>query len=222
MILEVKNLSKSYYFESEVINILENINLEIKKTTSISIMGPSGSGKTTLLSILAGLEPTTSGEVIIGNTSIQNLNEEKLCILRQNIIGFIFQNSELIDELTVIENIQLPLLINKNRVDNEKITRILKELGLNHRAYNTPKTLSGGEKQRVAIARSLIHDPEIIFADEPTGNLDEVTAMNVMKILLNLVKKYNKTLIIITHNPIIADMTERSYVLKNKQLDVIK
>jgi putative ABC transport system ATP-binding protein len=218
MILKLTDVSKSFLLGEQTISILESLHLEINTPQSIAIMGPSGSGKTTLLSIMAGLDLPTSGEVLLDDTIISSLSESEMISLRQQSIGFIFQHAELIDTLTVRENILLPTMISKQPVEASVVVKLMDTLGISDRADAFPPTLSGGEKQRVAIARSVINDPAVIFADEPTGSLDSKTGQIVMDLLLKYVADQNKTLVMITHDLDMAQQTDQVYVLKNKTL----
>lgn len=218
MILKLTDVSKSFSLGDTSISILESVQLVIEKPQSIAIMGPSGSGKTTLLSLMAGLDVPTSGEIILDDTVISALPESEMISLRQQSIGFIFQHAELIDSLTVRENILLPMMISKQSVEAETVDGLMETLGIMDRKDAFPPTLSGGEKQRVAIARSVINDPAVIFADEPTGSLDAVTGQIVMDLLLNYVADQQKTLVMITHDPDMAHQTDQVCLLKNKTI----
>jgi putative ABC transport system ATP-binding protein len=218
MILKLTDVSKSFSLGNTFISILESVQMTIDTPQSIAIMGPSGSGKTTLLSLMAGLDVPTSGDIMLDDTMISALPESEMISLRQQSIGFIFQHAELIDTLTVRENILLPMMISKQPVEDAAVDSLMETLGIMDRKNAFPPTLSGGEKQRVAIARSVINDPAVIFADEPTGSLDAVTGQIVMDLLLNYVSDQQKTLVMITHDPDMANQTDQVYLLKNKTL----
>ena len=216
--MTLKNISK-YFIESNEnkLKVLNNLSFHAKKSEKIAIIGPSGSGKTTLLSIMAGLDLPSSGEVIFAGEHLETQSEEELADMRNKKIGFIFQSFELIASFTALENVLLPLAI-RNDADDSKAKKILKDVGLEHRMNHFPNQLSGGEKQRVAIARALIHKPEIIFADEPTGNLDEKTSKKVFELLISITNKNKMTLILITHSMKIAEQMDKIYLLNNGQL----
>lgn len=198
-ILKVKNLSKVYGKDDIEVKALNNINLEIDKGEFVVIVGKSGSGKSTLLHIMSGLETPTSGDVIIDNINISYLDEKKRALLRKEKIGLIFQSYNLIPVLTVEENIKLPT-INTNNQDNKYVNELMELLDIKERKNHLPNQLSGGQQQRVAIGRALVNKPAIILADEPTGNLDTKTEREVLNLLKSSQKKYNQTIIMITHN----------------------
>lgn len=179
----------------------------------ISIMGPSGSGKSTMLHIISGLDTPTSGKVLYGDTDIHHGSDKELSAFRRQKIGFIFQQFNLLPVLTAQENIIMPLLLDKRQPDNAYLQEIAAFLGIDSRLTHLPHELSGGQQQRVAIARALIAKPDIIFADEPTGNLDTKSGSEVMEMLCDLRAKMNKTLIVITHDPDIAEMAERRFTI---------
>lgn len=198
-ILKVKNLSKVYGKDDIEVKALNNINLEIDKGEFVVIVGKSGSGKSTLLHIMSGLETPTSGDVIIDNINISYLDEKQRALLRKEKIGLIFQSYNLIPVLTVEENIKLPT-INTNNQDNKYVNELMELLDIKERKNHLPNQLSGGQQQRVAIGRALVNKPAIILADEPTGNLDTKTEREVLNLLKSSQKKYNQTIIMITHN----------------------
>ena len=202
--LILKDLSKVYVSNSflPTVRILDNINLSIKQGTLMALTGPSGSGKSTLLNLISGLDEVTSGTISINKNLITSLDANELCIFRNENISVVFQFFNLINDLTVSENISLPLLLRgENKKDIvKKVDKLVVDLGLNHRADYTTNLLSGGEAQRVAIARALITNPSIILADEPTGNLDKANTDNIIKILIDLCKENNTTLIMVTHD----------------------
>ncbi|MGX9756866.1 ABC transporter ATP-binding protein [Clostridioides difficile] len=207
-ILEVINLNKIYGKGENKIVALKNINLAFEKGKFTSIIGPSGSGKSTLLHCMAGLDNITSGRVIIDGKNISKLKEEELAKFRREKFGFIFQNFNLIPVMSVYDNIVLPVTIDNKKIDKNYIKNILDLLGIKNEINKFPNELSGGQQQRVAIARALVNKPEIIFADEPTGNLDSKTTEDVMNLLKICVDEFKQTLIMITHNNDIAKMAD--------------
>ncbi|ETI93612.1 MAG: ABC transporter related protein [Intestinibacter bartlettii DORA_8_9] len=207
-ILETVNLSKTYGKGENKVEALKNINLVIEKRKFTAIIGPSGSGKSTLLHCIAGLDSITSGRVILDGEDISKLSEDKLSKLRSRKFGFIFQNFNLIPVISVYDNIVLPIDIDNKKIDKKYIDSIIDILGLRDKVSKFPNQLSGGQQQRVAIARALANKPEIIFADEPTGNLDSNTTDEVMNLLRFCVDEYNQTLVMITHNDEIANSAD--------------
>ncbi|UWD47288.1 ABC transporter ATP-binding protein [Clostridioides difficile] len=207
-ILEVINLNKIYGKGENKIVALKNINLAFEKGKFTSIIGPSGSGKSTLLHCIAGLDNITSGRVIIDGKNISKLKEEELSKFRREKFGFIFQSFNLIPVMSVYDNIVLPVTIDNKKIDKNYIKNILDLLGIKNEINKFPNELSGGQQQRVAIARALVNKPEIIFADEPTGNLDSKTTEDVMNLLKICVDDFEQTLIMITHNNDIAKMAD--------------
>ncbi len=220
--ISVRDLWKSYKEGDKERVILQQINLDINEGERIAIMGPSGSGKTTLLNVLSGLDNPTRGSVIIDGQDITKLSIEKRAKFRRKNVGFIFQSFNLIKSMTTLENIMLPLLMNGHSRSKAKqqAEEYLKMVGLSHRKNAYPNRLSGGEKQRVAIARSLIHQPKIVFADEPTGNLDRPTSREIINIMENLSTQLNQTTIIVTHDSLVAKACKKVYFL-NEQLKEI-
>ena len=208
-ILKTKNLVKIYGQEPNIVKALDNVSIEIKQGEFIAIVGTSGSGKSTLLNMLGGLDNPTSGETIISNKRISKLNDEELTIFRRRNIGFIFQNYNLVPILNVYENIVLPIELDGGRIDVDYVNSIINTLGLNEKLSNMPNNLSGGQQQRVAIARALATKPAIILADEPTGNLDSKTSMDVIGLLKVTSRQFNQTMVMITHNEEIAQLADR-------------
>lgn len=201
--VELINITKSYRRGSEIISVLSDINLSISEGEFLAIMGPSGSGKSTLLNLIAGIDRPDSGKVIVSGTDITTLSEDELARWRAFHVGFIFQFYNLIPVLTALENVELPLLLtglSKNDRKSHAITA-LRIVGLEHRLNHYPSELSGGEQQRVAIARAIVTDPSIIVADEPTGDLDKYSAEQVLELLGGLNSQFNKTIIMVTHDP---------------------
>lgn len=200
--IELKNCSKYYIKNNKKIEVLKNINYKFKNNKLYAIMGESGSGKSTLLNLIAGLIKLNSGKIIINNNDISKMNNEKISKLRNQELGLVYQSFLLNEQMTAIENVMLPTYINKNVLPSERKTKafeILEKLGLADRMNHYPKELSGGEQQRVAIARCLINNPNIILADEPTGNLDEKNEEEIFDILKNISKE-GKCVLIVTHN----------------------
>lgn len=212
--IELRNIVKTYKRGSETVYALKGIDLYVKKGEFLAVTGPSGSGKTTLLHIIGCLDEPTSGTYKIDGIGIKNLSESELVKIRRERIGFIFQQFYLIPGLTVWENITLPLIFGRRSKDKKDILSLLDYVGLKDRIYHTPKELSGGEMQRVAIARALINDPEIILADEPTGNLDTENSERIFELLYSLHEK-GISVIMITHNPDLAKRAERIITLKD-------
>ena len=215
-----KNVCKAYDDGNMKVSVLNNLNLEIKSGESISIIGASGSGKSTLLHVLSSLDRADSGDIILDNLLLSVINENELCKIRLSKIGFIYQFHHLINELTVKENIALPLMIDKKNKSeiSSSINKVIEQVDLKKRENFQIEKLSGGERQRVAIARSIVHDPKIIFADEPTGNLDKNNARNIFA-LLNDLANYNKSsLLMATHDLEIASKLNKSLILENGTL----
>ncbi|EJP6473582.1 ABC transporter ATP-binding protein [Clostridium botulinum] len=208
-LLKVKNLCKSYGKGEIKVDALKNINLTINQGEFVAIVGPSGSGKSTLLHLLGGVDKPTSGEVNLEGTDIYSLKENELAILRRRKIGFIFQFYNLIPVLTAEENMEMPVLLDNKKPDKKYMEELLDILGLRERKNHLPSQLSGGQQQRVSIGRALANKPSIILADEPTGNLDSKNSKEIIELLRYSVKKYNQTLVLITHDLNIAKMADR-------------
>lgn len=208
-ILKTINLVKMYGQEPNIVKALDNVSIEINEGEFVAIIGTSGSGKSTLLNMLGGLDKPTSGETIICNKTISRLNDEEMTIFRRRNIGFVFQNYNLVPVLNVYENIVLPIELDGSKIDTNYVDSIINILGLNDKLTNMPNNLSGGQQQRVAIARALATKPAIILADEPTGNLDSKTSMDVIGLLKVTSKKFNQTMVMITHNEEIAQLADR-------------
>jgi len=222
--LVCKNLKKIFVEGNESICILDDVNFNISKGETVSIIGSSGSGKSTLLHVLSSLEKADSGEILLDDSLITSLTENELCAIRLNKIGFIYQFHHLIKELNVKENIALPLIIKGEDVDDieSKTNDIIDQVGLSERKNYQIDKLSGGERQRVAIARAVAHKPKIIFADEPTGNLDKVNANNIFSLLKDLVNYNQSSLIMATHDLDIAELLDKKYSIQNGDLIKIK
>lgn len=216
--LALQSLKKSYVQGSETIDIFEDLNFSLDEGQKVAIMGKSGSGKSTLLSLISGIIKPDSGDIILDNISYADLKESQLNDFRATNIGFIFQNFHLVSYLDALENVMLPAKVCGIQNPKEKAEELLKSVGLSHRLNHLPSQLSGGEKQRVAIARSLIHKPKIILADEPSGNLDEETGNAVMDTLFELIDKNNTTLILVTHSKEVALRCEKIYELATGNL----
>ena len=208
-ILSTTHLMKQYGKEPNVVNALNDVDISIEEGEFVAIIGTSGSGKSTLLHMLGGLDRPTSGSVRVDHFELGKLSDEDLTVFRRQRIGFIFQNYNLVPILNVYENITMPIRLDGKKPDRKYIQDILALLGLEKKIYNMPNTLSGGQQQRVAIARALASKPAIILADEPTGNLDSRTSEEVIGLLKVTSKKYGQTIVMITHNPEIAEQAGR-------------
>lgn len=208
-ILKANNLIKIYGKDENMVSALNDVSLEIEEGEFVAIVGTSGSGKSTLLNMLGGLDTLTRGEVYINGKKINDMNDEELTIFRRRNIGFIFQNYNLVPILNVYENIVLPIELDGVKIDTEYVDSIIEILGLKDKITNMPNNLSGGQQQRVAIARALATKPAIILADEPTGNLDSKTSMDVIGLLKMTSNKFNQTIVMITHNEEIAQLADR-------------
>ena len=208
-ILKAENLIKIYGQDENEVKALDNISLEVEQGEFVAIVGSSGSGKSTLLNMLGGLDKLTSGDVYINNKKLGDMKDEELTIFRRRNIGFIFQNYNLVPILNVYENIVLPIELDGVKIDEDYIDSIVNTLGLNQKLTNMPNNLSGGQQQRVAIARAIATKPAIILADEPTGNFDSKTGMDVIGLLKMTSQKFNQTIVMITHNEEIAQLADR-------------
>ncbi|WP_346936482.1 ABC transporter ATP-binding protein [Clostridium sp.] len=216
--LTIKELCKTYGNGEAKVDALKNINLTINQGEFMSIVGASGSGKSTLLHAMAGLDKPTEGNIIIDNQDIYTLDGDNLAVFRRRKIGFVFQSFNLIDVLTLEENIQLPVLLDHQKIDKDYLDELLELLGLRDRRDHLPSQLSGGQQQRAAIARALIYKPSIIFADEPTGNLDKKNSKEVMELLKLSSKKYKQTLVVVTHDLEIASEADRIITLSDGEI----
>lgn len=217
-ILRIENLYKTYGEEDNKVEALKNINLSINKGEFVAIIGASGSGKSTLLHLLGGLDRPSSGRVIIDEKSIYDYKDEELSIFRRRKVGFIFQFFNLIPVLDVEENIELPVVLDNEKVDEEYLNEIISILNLEDRRTHLPSELSGGQQQRVSIGRALINKPSIILADEPTGNLDSKNTREVIELLKFTARKFNQTLILITHDSNIAAMADRVITIADGEI----
>lgn len=218
--VEAKNIIKEYKIGNTTTRVLKEVSLQVMKGEFVSIMGQSGSGKSTLLYILGGLDTPTSGKVYMNGADISHFNDEKMSIIRRRNIGFVFQFYNLIPNLNVEENIMLPLLLDgKNLKDyKNQLDEILDIVGLTDRRKHTPRELSGGQQQRVAIARALIGKPEILFADEPTGNLDSKTGIEIIDLLNKINRDNGQTIIMVTHSPEAAKSSSRTITVSDLSL----
>ncbi|CAN5752795.1 ABC transporter ATP-binding protein [soil metagenome] len=220
-ILKAVNISKVYESPAGDTIILRNINFSIKKGEFVSIVGPSGSGKSTLLNIIGALDRPTSGRIYLKNVDIFSLSDRKIAKMRNQMIGFIFQSYNLINRTTVLANVEIPAII--AGMDGNEITKralnLLKILGIKDKASVKPLNLSGGQQQRVAIARALMNNPAMILADEPTGNLDTKTGDDVFKLLKMISSKYNRTIVMVTHNPDYAEETDKTIYVRDGKIE---
>lgn len=216
-ILEVRNVHKIYESEGEKLEVLQDISFDLKGGESLIITGESGCGKSTLLNIIGGLDSATSGHIHSCGMNITEMNEDKLTKYRKRSVGFIFQFHYLLKDFSALENLMLPLLINgeSRKVAKEHALKLIDDVGLYNRKKHFPSQLSGGERQRIAIARALANRPEIILADEPTGNLDEMNSKLVQSLLFKLVEDYNKSMILVTHDSTIKDKGNYHYSIKS-------
>lgn len=221
LILETVNLGKIYGKKQTKVDALQDVNLKISKGEFVAIVGPSGSGKSTFLHLVGGLERPSSGTIKVDGKDICCLSDKELAKYRRQKVGFVFQQYNLIPVLSVKENIELPLKLDNQKIDGNYINDLMKLLGIDDRKDHLPNQLSGGQQQRVAIARALAAKPSIILADEPTGNLDSKTTEEVMDLLKTSIKKYNQTLIMITHNNEIAKKADRVISIVDGKLNLL-
>lgn len=215
IILETNQLCKFYGTNENQVKAVNNVNIQIKRGEFVAIIGKSGSGKSTLLHMLGGLDTPTKGNVVLSGKDIYQMNEDKLAVFRRRKIGFIFQAFNLVSSINVLENIVLPLGLDGRKVDKAYVNDIISTLGIENRIHNLPNTLSGGQQQRVAIVRALVARPEILFADEPTGNLDSKTSDEVIALLKMTAKKYGQTIVMITHDDEIAQVADRILIIED-------
>ena len=208
-ILETKNLKKIYGSGENEVHALDCVSISVEECEFVAIVGTSGSGKSTLLNMLGGLDRPTSGSVVVRGKELMQMKDEQLTIFRRRNVGFVFQNYNLLPILNVYENIVYPIEIDGSKVDKEFVKQIIHNLGLERKLKNMPNNLSGGQQQRVAIARALATKPAIILADEPTGNLDSKTSMDVILLMQSISREFNQTILMITHNEEIAQMADR-------------
>ena len=208
-ILETKDLKKIYGSGENEVHALDGVSISVEEGEFVAIVGTSGSGKSTLLNTLGGLDRPTSGSVVVRGKELMQMKDEQLTIFRRRNVGFVFQNYNLLPILNVYENIVYPIEIDGSKVDKEFVRQIIHNLGLERKLKNMPNNLSGGQQQRVAIARALATKPAIILADEPTGNLDSKTSMDVILLMQSISREFNQTILMITHNEEIAQMADR-------------
>lgn len=219
VILEGKNLSKWYQMGAVRVDALKGVNFQLFEGEFVVVLGPSGSGKSTMLNIIGGMDQVSEGELFYKGVPIHNVNEASLTRYRRNAVGFIFQFYNLMPNLTAYENVQLAVEITN---DPLSVDEVLADVGLAGRAGHFPAQLSGGEQQRVAVARAIAKNPEILLCDEPTGALDYITGIQVLQLLRKFNRQYNKTVIVITHNASIADMADRVFYIKDGELARIR
>lgn len=217
-ILKIRNLSKVYGIDENQVRALDNVSFDVPKGQFLAIVGPSGSGKSTLLHILGGVDRPTSGKVFLDNQDIYAQDEDRLAIFRRRQVGLIYQFYNLIPVLNVTENITLPLLMDGKKVDKEHLKEVMSLLSLEGREQHLPNELSGGQQQRVSIGRALINNPSVILADEPTGNLDSKNSQEIVELLKLSNKKYNQTLIVITHDESIALQADRIITINDGKI----
>jgi lipoprotein-releasing system ATP-binding protein len=219
--IECTNLSKSFFVDNNKIEVLDNINISIKRGDLVALSGRSGAGKSTLLQILASLDAPSSGLIKYDDKLITSFNNSNLSNIRLNNFGFVYQFHHLLEDLTVIENILIPLEISNKKIDKSEVIKIIDEVGLSHRMHYHPWKLSGGEKQRVAIARALINNPNFIFLDEPTGNLDEDNAEIIQNLLLDISRRYKIALITATHDSNFIKNFDKIYKIQDMNLNEV-
>ncbi|MBI4976021.1 MAG: ABC transporter ATP-binding protein [Spirochaetes bacterium] len=217
VLIELVDLEKAYFLGAEEVPVLKKINLTIHEGEFIAIMGTSGSGKSTLMNVLGFLDRPTRGKYLLKGSDVSNLTDEDEARIRNREIGFIFQTFNLLSQYTSYENVALPLMYRDEEVDHGRVMRAVETVGLTHRIHHKPSEISGGQRQRVAIARALVTDPAILLADEPTGNLDSKTSIEIMELFLNL-HKTGATIILVTHEPDIAHYSERIIHIKDGEI----
>lgn len=213
-ILEIQNISKTYSNAGTALTVLDNITFSISQGATVAITGPSGSGKTTLLGLCAGLDRASSGSVLLNKVKLDTLTEDQCAAIRNQYVGFIFQNFQLMPTLTAIENVMVPMELRREKNVRQRAMELLEKVGLANRAHHYPVQLSGGEQQRVSLARAFSNRPAILFADEPTGNLDGETSEKIEKLLFELNEEAGTTLVIVTHDLELAARTSRIISLK--------
>lgn len=216
--IEAREINYSFLSNDQAITILQALNLSVLKGEKIAIIGRSGSGKSTLLSLLAGLDVPTQGKVQVEGQAFSALDEDGRASVRAKKMGFVFQSFQLLSSLTALENVMLPLQLNNQQDAKTMSLEALAQVGLSSRVHHYPKQLSGGEQQRVAIARAFVAKPAILFADEPTGNLDHATGQMIIDLLFSMNQQYDTTLVLVTHDRTFAERCQRAYALENGQL----
>ncbi len=217
-ILNLQQVSKTFKSGNRDLTVLDNVSFSVDKGATLSIVGPSGSGKTTLLGLCAGLDRSSSGNVILQNNNLENMNEDQLAAIRNKYIGFIFQNFQLMPTLTAIENVMVPLELRGEKKVRPRAMELLEKVGIADRSHHYPAQLSGGEQQRVSIARAFSNKPSILFADEPTGNLDAETSEKIVNLIFDLNKEAGTTLVLVTHDADLAARTQRIIRLKGGKI----
>ncbi len=217
-ILKTKDLKKIYGSGENEVHALDGVSISVEEGEFVAIVGTSGSGKSTLLNMIGGLDRPSSGSVIVRGKELMKMGNEQLTIFRRRNVGFVFQNYNLLPILNVYENIVYPIEIDGSKADKEFLRRIIHSLGLEHKLKNMPNNLSGGQQQRVAIARALATKPAIILADEPTGNLDSKTSMDVILLMQSVSREFNQTILMITHNEEIAQMADRIIRIEDRKV----
>ena len=217
-ILNIRNLSKTYQSAGRTLTVLDNISFSVEEGSTMAIVGPSGSGKTTLLGLAAGLDRASTGTVELNNIRLDDLNEDQRAAIRNEHVGFIFQNFQLLSTLTALENVMVPLELRKEKNIKKRASDLLTKVGLGDRGHHYPAQLSGGEQQRVSMARAFINRPQILFTDEPTGNLDAETSRGIVELIFNLNKEAGTTLIMVTHDLELAGKTGRIIKLKGGRI----
>lgn len=223
-VIRIKNVKKIYQMGKEHIQAVNGISLNIRQGEVCCLLGKSGSGKSTLLNLIAGLEKPSSGEIIFNKKHIERMNEDQLADFRQKYVGFVFQSYNLLPTLTAMENVTLPLIF-KNvplKERNDRAMEMLKNVGLEERAHHKPHEMSGGQQQRVSIARAFINSPQVVFADEPTGNLDTRTTYEMMDLITAMAKQNNQTLVIVTHDLELAEYADRIVMLSDGIIERIE
>lgn len=217
-ILDISNLGKTYQSAGKTLTVLDNVNFSVEAGSTNAIVGPSGSGKTTLLGLCAGLDRSTTGTVTLSGINLGDLSEDKRALVRNQYVGFIFQNFQLLSTLTALENVMVPLELRGEKNIRARSLDLLDKVGLADRGHHYPAQLSGGEQQRVSLARAFSNQPKILFADEPTGNLDAETSEKVVKLIFDLNREAGTTLVLVTHDLELASKTQRILRIKGGKL----
>lgn len=218
IVLQAESLTKTYRSGNSSLTVLNRVSFSVHEGTALAIIGPSGSGKTTLLGLCAGLDVPTSGTISLMGFKLNAMNEDDRAYIRNQYIGFVFQNFQLLQNLTALENVMVPLELRGEKKVTDKATELLKRVGLGDRLHHYPSQLSGGEQQRVAMARAFITNPKILFADEPTGNLDDENTKHLTDLLFKLNKEEGTTLVLVTHNLELAQKTDRILRMRGGEL----
>lgn len=218
VVLEAESLTKTYPSASQSLTVLDSVSFSVKQANTLAIVGPSGSGKTTLLGLCAGLDVPTSGVISLMGFKLNNMSEDDRAYIRNQYVGFVFQNFQLLPTLTALENVMVPLELRGEKNVSAKAKELISRVGLSDRFHHYPSQLSGGEQQRVAMARAFINEPKILFADEPTGNLDDENSQHLTQLLFTLNKELGTTLVLVTHNAELAKRTERILRMKGGKL----